>query len=74
MPQSNTPVTNVAGNDVRCNVGGTRGVSGKCAVKAGSTVTVEMHQVQLLFFFIGEINFVRLMCTIIATWRPILQE
>ncbi|KAH8907676.1 hypothetical protein BR93DRAFT_895234 [Coniochaeta sp. PMI_546] len=44
MPQSNTPVTNVGGNDVRCNVGGSRGVSKKCPVKAGSTVTVEMHQ------------------------------
>ncbi|KAF2477279.1 glycoside hydrolase [Lindgomyces ingoldianus] len=41
---SNTPVTNVAGNDIRCNVGGTKGVSGKCAVAAGDTVTVEMHQ------------------------------
>ncbi|KAI0534539.1 fungal cellulose binding domain-containing protein [Xylaria digitata] len=30
-------------NDIRCNVGGTRGVAAKCAVKAGSTVTVEMH-------------------------------
>jgi cellulase len=45
MPQSNTPVTNVGGNDVRCNAGGSRGVSKKCPVKAGSTVTVEMHQV-----------------------------
>lgn len=43
MPTSNSPVTNVNSNDIRCNVGGTRGVSGKCAVKAGSTVTVEMH-------------------------------
>ncbi|ORY11490.1 glycoside hydrolase [Clohesyomyces aquaticus] len=43
MPSSNTPVTNVAGNDVRCNAG-TKGVSGKCAVAAGDTVTVEMHQ------------------------------
>lgn len=43
MPQSNSPVTNYAGNDIRCNVGGTRGVAGKCAVKAGGTVTVEMH-------------------------------
>lgn len=47
MPQSNTPVTNVAGTDVRCNVGGTRGVGKKCPVKAGSTVTVEMHQARL---------------------------
>jgi cellulase len=45
MPQSNTPVTNVGGTDIRCNVGGAKGVSKKCSVKAGSTVTVEMHQV-----------------------------
>lgn len=45
MAPSNSPVTNYGGNDIRCNVGGTRGVSGKCAVKAGSTVTVEMHAV-----------------------------
>ncbi|KAI5928341.1 lytic polysaccharide monooxygenase [Camillea tinctor] len=44
MPSSNTPVTSVNSNDIRCNAGGTRGVSGKCAVKAGSTVTIEMHQ------------------------------
>jgi cellulase len=46
MPQSNTPVTNVGSNDIRCNVGGSRGVSKKCPVKAGSTVTIEMHQVK----------------------------
>ncbi|KAI2611606.1 lytic polysaccharide monooxygenase [Hypoxylon fragiforme] len=43
MPSSNSPVTNVNSPDIRCNAG-TRGISGKCAVKAGSTVTVEMHQ------------------------------
>ncbi|KAK3986453.1 putative endo-beta-1,4-glucanase D [Cladorrhinum sp. PSN332] len=43
LPNSNSPVTNVGSNDVRCNVFGSRpGV--KCPVKAGSTVTVEMHQ------------------------------
>lgn len=47
MPGSNTPVTNVGGNDIRCNAGGTRGVAGKCSVEAGGTVTVEMHQVHL---------------------------
>jgi len=47
MPTSNTPVTNVMGSSVVCNVGGNRGVAGKCAVKAGGTVTVEMHQVKL---------------------------
>lgn len=44
MPQSNSPVTNVAGADIRCNAGGARGVAGKCTVAAGATVTVEMHQ------------------------------
>ncbi|KAK9424039.1 hypothetical protein SUNI508_13829 [Seiridium unicorne] len=44
LPQSNSPITNVASTDIRCNVGGTKGVSGKCAVAPGSTVTVEMHQ------------------------------
>jgi len=41
---SNTPVTNVNGPDIRCNAGGARGVGAKCPVKAGGTVTVEMHQ------------------------------
>ncbi|KDN70379.1 putative fungal cellulose binding domain-containing protein [Colletotrichum sublineola] len=44
LPLSNSPVTNVASNDVRCNVGGTTAAKGKCAVKAGGTVTIEMHQ------------------------------
>ncbi|KAI1275842.1 fungal cellulose binding domain-containing protein [Xylaria sp. FL0933] len=43
MPPNNNPVTNVNSNDIRCNVGGTKGVGAKCPVKAGSTVTVEMH-------------------------------
>jgi len=45
MPSSNSPVASVNSNDMRCNAGGSRGVSGKCAVSAGDTVTVEMHQV-----------------------------
>ncbi|KAK1624729.1 fungal cellulose binding domain-containing protein [Colletotrichum phormii] len=44
LPQSNSPVTNVAGSEIRCNVGGTSGVNAKCPVKAGGTVTIEMHQ------------------------------
>ena len=44
LPGSNSPVTSVASNDIRCNAGASR-ASGKCPVKAGSTVTVEMHQV-----------------------------
>ena len=46
MPTSNTPVTNVAGAAVACNVNGATGVQGKCSAKVGSTVTVEMHQVR----------------------------
>ncbi|KAK8130308.1 endo-beta-1-4-glucanase D 5 [Apiospora kogelbergensis] len=42
--RSNNPVTSVGSADMRCNAGGSRGVSGKCVVAPGSTVTVEMHQ------------------------------
>lgn len=42
VPGSNSPVTNVGSRDMVCNAG-TRGVNGKCPVKAGGTVTVEMH-------------------------------
>jgi cellulase len=44
MPGSNSPVTSATSNDIRCNAGGSKGVSGKCPVAAGGTVTVEMHQ------------------------------
>ncbi|KAK3681653.1 glycoside hydrolase family 61 protein [Podospora appendiculata] len=43
LPGSNNPVTSVTSNDLRCNAG-TSTVLSKCPVKAGSTVTVEMHQ------------------------------
>ncbi|KAK4246037.1 glyoside hydrolase [Corynascus novoguineensis] len=43
LPSSNSPVTNVGSRDFICN-SGTRPVSGKCPVKAGGTVTIEMHQ------------------------------
>lgn len=43
LPVSNSPVTNVGSNDIRCNAG-TRPVGPKCPVPAGSTVTIEMHQ------------------------------
>jgi lytic cellulose monooxygenase (C1-hydroxylating) len=42
-PLSNSPVTDVTSDDMACNAG-TSAVSSKCAVTAGSTVTVEMHQ------------------------------
>ena len=45
VPSSNSPVTDVTSNNFRCN-SGTSKPSGKCPVKAGSTVTVEMHQVR----------------------------
>jgi len=41
---SNSPVTSVSTNDIRCNVGGTKGVTGVCTVAAGTSLTVEMHQ------------------------------
>lgn len=44
VPPSNSPVTNVASNDVRCNAG-TSPIANKCPVKAGGSVTIEMHQV-----------------------------
>jgi cellulase len=46
VPSSNSPVTDVSGSGIRCNAGTSR-PSGKCPVAAGSTVTVEMHQVCL---------------------------
>jgi len=46
LPPSNSPVTDVTSTNLRCNVNGATGVSGKCVVAAGSTVTVEMHQQQ----------------------------
>ncbi|KAF3128966.1 hypothetical protein TWF703_009161 [Orbilia oligospora] len=42
-PSANFPVTLVSSNDIRCNVGGSNGVSGVCSVPAGGTITVEMH-------------------------------
>jgi hypothetical protein len=39
-----TFIQSVSSNDIRCNAGGSKGVSGKCPVAAGDTVTVEMHQ------------------------------
>ena len=46
QPPSNSPITSVLTNDIRCNVNGAQGVAGKCAVNAGGTVTIEMHQVK----------------------------
>jgi cellulase len=43
LPSSNSPITSVSGSTIRCNAGQTRAAS-KCPVKAGDTVTVEMHQ------------------------------
>lgn len=40
---NNNPVTSVTSNDIACNAG-TSPVAAKCAVNAGSIVTVEMHQ------------------------------
>ncbi|KAF3056473.1 putative endo-beta-1,4-glucanase D [Daldinia childiae] len=43
LPLSNSPVTDVSSKDIACNAG-TKPVSGKCSIAAGSTVTVEIHQ------------------------------
>ncbi|KAH7305876.1 glycoside hydrolase family 61 protein [Stachybotrys elegans] len=43
-PPSNSPISGVTTNDIRCNVNGARGVSGVCSVPAGATVEVEMHE------------------------------
>ncbi|KAL0934350.1 glycosyl hydrolase family 61 [Colletotrichum truncatum] len=43
MPASNSPVTDVTSNDMRCNAGAAKAAS-TCGVKAGDTITVEMHQ------------------------------
>ncbi|CAN9359916.1 glycosyl hydrolase family 61-domain-containing protein [Alternaria alternata] len=43
LPNSNSPVTSVASNDIRCNANHGPAAS-KCSVPAGGTVTVEMHQ------------------------------
>lgn len=43
VPPSNSPVTTVTSGDIRCNVGGSKGVTGICAAPAGGNMTVEMH-------------------------------
>lgn len=43
LPASNSPVTNVLSSDIACNAGSSSAAA-KCPVKAGSTVTVEIHQ------------------------------
>ncbi|KAF2177594.1 carbohydrate-binding module family 1 protein [Zopfia rhizophila CBS 207.26] len=43
LPNSNSPVTSVTSNDIRCNAN--QGpASSKCSVAAGQSVTIEMHQ------------------------------
>ncbi|KZT43365.1 hypothetical protein SISSUDRAFT_1057768 [Sistotremastrum suecicum HHB10207 ss-3] len=42
-PQSNSPVTSVTSNDIACNVNANPS-PGTCAINAGDTLTVEMHQ------------------------------
>ncbi|KAL6164059.1 hypothetical protein ACJQWK_09735 [Exserohilum turcicum] len=43
LPLSNSPVTDVTSNDIRCNANHGPAAA-KCSVPAGATVTVEMHQ------------------------------
>jgi cellulase len=45
LPGSNSPVTDVSSTNMRCNAGSSP-ARAKCPVKAGGTVTVEMHQVR----------------------------
>jgi lytic cellulose monooxygenase (C1-hydroxylating) len=49
LPLSNSPVTNVTSNDIRCNAG-TSPVAYKCLVAAGDTVTIEIHQASLCVY------------------------
>ncbi|KAK1979186.1 glycosyl hydrolase family 61-domain-containing protein [Colletotrichum cereale] len=43
MPASNSPIQDPTSNDMRCNANAAKATS-TCSVKAGDTVTVEMHQ------------------------------
>ncbi|KAN0103308.1 lytic polysaccharide monooxygenase [Hyaloscypha variabilis] len=43
MPPNNNPVTSVTSDDLRCNVGGDKGIAGICTAPAGGNMTVEMH-------------------------------
>ncbi|KAK2060198.1 hypothetical protein LY76DRAFT_676879 [Colletotrichum caudatum] len=43
MPASNSPIQDPTSDDMRCNANAAKAAS-TCAVKAGDTVTVEMHQ------------------------------
>ncbi|KAK7704066.1 hypothetical protein SLS57_010655 [Botryosphaeria dothidea] len=43
LPQSNSPVTDVTSNDIRCNASPSA-ASTTCSVAAGDSLTVEMHQ------------------------------
>ncbi|OHE91868.1 glycosyl hydrolase family 61 [Colletotrichum orchidophilum] len=43
MPASNSPVQDPTSNDMRCNANSAAATS-TCGVKAGDTITVEMHQ------------------------------
>ncbi|KAH7077036.1 glycosyl hydrolase family 61-domain-containing protein [Paraphoma chrysanthemicola] len=43
LPTSNSPVTDVTSDNIRCNVN-QGAAAAKCSVAAGGTVTIEMHQ------------------------------
>ncbi|KAL2876985.1 hypothetical protein SGCOL_007819 [Colletotrichum sp. CLE4] len=43
MPASNSPVQDPTSNDMRCNAN-SAAANTTCGVKAGDTITVEMHQ------------------------------
>ncbi|EEY16131.1 endoglucanase B [Verticillium alfalfae VaMs.102] len=44
LPPGNSPIEDVASNNLRCNIGGASGVAGICEVPAGSMIEVEMHE------------------------------
>lgn len=49
LPPSNSPIASVTSTAMRCNNGPR--AAAKCPVKAGGTVTIEMHQVGFLEVF-----------------------
>ena len=44
---SNSPVTNVMGKDMVCNVGGTKGVAGVCEVEGRNPVSISIRDTSL---------------------------
>lgn len=47
-PSSNSPVTDVTSNNIRCNVGGATGVPGVCSVAGTSNVATLLAMPELI--------------------------